>query len=46
MEDDAFLAAQGILNKQMEKIKTDAKANKCSVFHQLCEDEFEKYESK
>jgi len=46
MEDDAFLAAQGILNKKMEKIKMDAKANKCSVFHQLCEDEFEKYDSK
>jgi len=46
MEDDAFLAAQGILNKEMEKIKIDAKENKCSVFHQLCEDEFEKYDSK
>ena len=32
MEDDAFLAAQGILNKDMEKLKDDAKENKCSVF--------------
>jgi tetratricopeptide (TPR) repeat protein len=42
MKDDAFLAAQGILNKDMEKIKNDAKENKCSVFHQFCEDEFKK----
>ena len=46
MKDDAFLAAQGILNKDMEKIKTDAKENKCSVFHQFCEDEFQKSNSK
>jgi tetratricopeptide (TPR) repeat protein len=46
MKDDAFLAAQGVLNKEMEKIKTDAKENKCSVFHQFCEDEYEKYDSK
>jgi tetratricopeptide (TPR) repeat protein len=42
MEDDAFLAAQGVLNKEMEKIKLAAKENKCSVFHQFCEDEFKK----
>ena len=42
MTDDAFLAAQGILNKDMEKIKNEAKENKCSVFHQFCDDEFEK----
>ncbi|MCH9042228.1 MAG: tetratricopeptide repeat protein, partial [Thaumarchaeota archaeon] len=46
MKDDAFLAAQGVLNKEMKKIKTDAKENKCSVFHQFCEDEYEKYDSK
>jgi tetratricopeptide (TPR) repeat protein len=46
MSDDAFLAAQGVLNKNMEKIKTDANKNKCSVFHQFCEDEFEKSNSK
>ena len=40
MSDYAFLAAQGILNKDMEKIKNDAKENKCSVFHQFCNDEF------
>ena len=42
MSDDAFLAAQGILNKDMEKIKNEAKENKCSVFHQFCDDEFKK----
>jgi len=42
MHDDAFLAAQGVLNKDMEKIKNDAKENKCSIFHQFCEDEFQK----
>ncbi len=46
MKDDAFLAAQGILKKDMQKIKTDAKENKCSVFHQFCEDEFQKSNSK
>jgi len=35
-----------VLNKNMEKIKTDANKNKCSVFHQFCEDEFEKSNSK
>jgi tetratricopeptide (TPR) repeat protein len=45
MADEAFLAAQGILNNDMEKIKNDAKENKCSVFHQFCEDEFEKSSS-
>ena len=43
MEDDAFLAAQGILNKDMKKIKMAAKKNKCSVFHQFCENEFENF---
>jgi len=41
MPDEAFLAAQGVLNKDMAKIKSDAKENKCSIFHQFCEDEFE-----
>jgi tetratricopeptide (TPR) repeat protein len=41
LEDEAFLAAQGLLNKDMEKIKSDAKENKCSVFHQFCQIEFE-----
>jgi tetratricopeptide (TPR) repeat protein len=44
--DESFLAAQGVLNKDMEKIKNDAKENKCSVFHQFCEDEFKKSNSK
>ena len=42
ISDDAFLAAQGVLNKDMEKIKNNAKENKCSVFHQFCQEEFEK----
>ena len=46
MEDDAFLAAQGILNKDMAKIKNDAKENGSTVFHQFCEDEFNEYNSK
>ena len=46
MDDEAFLAAQGVLSRDMAKIKKDAKENKYSVFHQFCENEFEKYESK
>ena len=46
MPDEAFLAAQGVLNKDMEKIKVDAKENKCTVFHQFCQNEFEEYDSK
>jgi tetratricopeptide (TPR) repeat protein len=46
MKDDSFLAAQGILNKDMEKIKNDAKNNKCSVFHQFCENEFKNLDTK
>ena len=42
MEDEAFLAAQGVLSRDMEKIKREAKENKYSVFHQFCENEFEK----
>jgi len=30
----------------MEKIKSDAKENKCSVFHQFCNNEFENSNSK
>ena len=46
MSDEAFLAAQGVLNKDMAKIKSDAKENKCSVFHQFCDDEFQNSDSK
>ena len=41
MPDEAFLAAQGVLNKDMQKIKSDAMENKCTVFHQFCDDEFQ-----
>ena len=34
-DDEAFLAAQGVLLKDMKKIQEDAKENKCSVFHQF-----------
>ena len=46
LPDDAFLAAQGVLNKDIQKIKSDAKENKCSVFHQFCNDEFQNSDSK
>ncbi len=45
LEDEAFLAAQGVLIKDMEKIKSDAKANNCTVFHQFCQTEFEEKET-
>ena len=41
LEDESILAAQGMLNQNMEKIKMDAKKNNISVFHQFCESEFE-----
>ena len=46
LEDDAFLAAQGVLNKEIVQIKLNAEKNKCTVFHQFCEEEFERYDSK
>ncbi len=46
MEDEAFLAAQGVLVKDMEKIKIDAKKNNCSVFHQYCQNEFDELKNK
>jgi len=45
LEDEGFLAAQGVLIKDMEKIKSDAKENQCSVFHQFCQTEFEEKEA-
>jgi hypothetical protein len=32
--------------KDMEKIKSDAKENKCSVFHQFCHTEFKEKDEK
>ncbi len=46
MGDEAFLAAQGVLVKDMAKIITDAKKNKCSVFHQYCQNEFDELANK
>jgi tetratricopeptide (TPR) repeat protein len=46
MEDEAFLAAQGVLVKDMLQIITEAKKNKCSVFHQYCQNEFEELTDK
>ena len=41
LKDEAFLAAQGILLEDIEKIKKDSIKNKCSVFHQYCQNEYE-----
>jgi tetratricopeptide (TPR) repeat protein len=46
LDDEAFLAAQGVLLKDMKKIQEDAKENKCSVFHQFCQNEYEEKNSK
>jgi tetratricopeptide (TPR) repeat protein len=46
MVDESFLAAQGVLVKDMTKIIIDAKKNKCSVFHQYCQNEFEELNDK
>jgi len=46
MADEAFLAAQGVLNEDMEKIKNDAIQNKCSVFHQFCQYEYDELDAK
>lgn len=46
LDDEAFLAAQGVLVKDMEKIKLDAKKSKYTVFHQYCTDEFESLKKK
>ena len=46
LDDEAFLAAQGVLVKDMEKIKQDAKKNNYTVFHQFCTDEFERLDKK
>jgi tetratricopeptide (TPR) repeat protein len=46
LKDEAFLAAQGILLEDIEKIKQDSIKNKCSVFHQFCQNEYEKTKNK
>lgn len=46
MTDEAFLAAQGVLVKDMTKIIADAKKNKCTVFHQFCQNEFDELSNK
>ena len=45
-EDEAFLSAQGVLLDDMEKIKEQAKKNKCTIFHQFCLNEFEETQAK
>lgn len=45
-DDEAFLAAQGVLNEDMQRFKDEAKKNNCTVFHQYCVTEFEELESK
>ena len=39
-EDEAFLAAQGVRNRDMDRIISDARRNNCSVFHQFCNNEY------
>lgn len=46
LKDEAFLAAQGVLLEDMGKIKEDAKKNKCSIFHQFCQNEYEEKKNK
>ena len=40
-DDEAFLAAQGVRNCDMQQIISDARRNNCSVFHQFCDNEYE-----
>ena len=43
MEDEAFLAAQGIRDGDMERIIRQARRNRCSLLHQLCLEEMDRY---
>lgn len=39
LDDESFLAAQGLLDDDISRIISDAKHNGCTVFHQLCLDD-------
>lgn len=40
--DESFLAAQGVPDADMPRIMRDAARNGCTVFHQFCQDEYER----
>lgn len=40
--DESFLAAQGVPDADMARIIADAARNGCTVFHQFCQDEYER----
>ena len=42
-EDEAFLAAQGVSDKEMDGIMRRARRNRCSLLHQICLDEMDGY---
>ena len=41
-DDESFLAAQGVPDADMPRIIADASRNGCTVFHQFCQDEYER----
>ena len=45
MEDEAFLAAQGIRDGEMTRIIQRARTNNCSLLHQLCLEEMDRYQN-
>lgn len=40
--DESFLAAQGVPDADMPRIMAEAARNGCTVFHQFCQDEYER----
>ena len=44
MEDEAFLAAQGIRDNDMARIIRQARRNRCTLLHQLCLEEMDRYQ--
>lgn len=40
--DEAFLAAQGVADSDMPRIIRDAARNGCTVFHQFCQEEYDR----
>lgn len=41
-KDEAFLAAQGVADADMPRIIADAARNGCTVFHQFCQEEYDR----
>jgi len=44
--DEAFLAAQGVRDRDMPGIIAAARTNDCTVFHQFCDNEFTEISSR